>query len=415
MILKRTFRFFIFFISLFSFERSSLSEVELESNGHLKLKSSLIEFNTGSQQSQIGPDSGGIQDYNFRLNLKAKLNDISIHAELESNGIGGSSKKAISSFLLGRPLLENDRHRILDLSTTEGDDDFQRVNRFDRGYIQYSKDNLNISVGRQAVTFGQGIVFPVLDIFIPFSPLQYDREYKIGEDLTKFNYDFGHGLSFQSILIGRRDESENISAKSGSFLAMTKYELESIDFQVLIGNHYDKFFSGISASYVLNDYIVRTDISLYESEFDGNKSDYLINIDRGITLLGYESYIFLEYYQNALGSRDSDYNIANTSIESRLRRGEVFSIGRNYLAPGFRVTLTERIQVSMVNILNIDDQSFAVRPLIVFEPNDSFRIRAGFSKSIGKANTEYGGFAQNGLSSLISPVDQLFIQGCYYF
>src|SRR5262245_8322541 len=80
----------------------------------------------------------------------------------------------------------NDRLRYMDLTLTlEKGSRHETTQRFDRLALEYRAEHWNATVGRDAVSWGSGIVFQPLDIFAPFAPTTVDRDYKPGEDLIE--------------------------------------------------------------------------------------------------------------------------------------------------------------------------------------------------------------------------------------
>ena len=55
----------------------------------------------------------------------------------------------------------------------------------DRLLMNYHPTWGDITVGRQAVGLGRGVVFSAMDLFIPFSPLDIDREWRRGVDAVR--------------------------------------------------------------------------------------------------------------------------------------------------------------------------------------------------------------------------------------
>ena len=49
----------------------------------------------------------------------------------------------------------------------------------------------DITVGRQAITFGKAYFWNPLDVFLPFDPNQFDRDYKAGVDALRIDLPFG--------------------------------------------------------------------------------------------------------------------------------------------------------------------------------------------------------------------------------
>ena len=62
-------------------------------------------------------------------------------------------------------------------------------------------DHWAVTVGRQAVSWGSGIVFQPLDPFNPFAPTAVDRDYKAGDDLVLIERLFDNGHDAQLLRV----------------------------------------------------------------------------------------------------------------------------------------------------------------------------------------------------------------------
>ena len=69
--------------------------------------------------------------------------------------------------------------------------------RIDRAFFEYRADRLAIAVGRQAVSYGNGLVFSPPDLSNPFSPTETDRDCKAGDDLALVQWLFEDGSDLQ--------------------------------------------------------------------------------------------------------------------------------------------------------------------------------------------------------------------------
>lgn len=62
---------------------------------------------------------------------------------------------------------------------------------FDRFSAKWSFDWMDLIIGRQAMTFGKAYFWNPLDVFLPFDPAQFDRDYKPGVDAVRIDAPFG--------------------------------------------------------------------------------------------------------------------------------------------------------------------------------------------------------------------------------
>ena len=55
----------------------------------------------------------------------------------------------------------------------------------DRASVQVRVPRADITIGRQAIGWGRGVMFTAVDLFAPFSPLEADREWRAGVDAVR--------------------------------------------------------------------------------------------------------------------------------------------------------------------------------------------------------------------------------------
>ena len=61
----------------------------------------------------------------------------------------------------------------------------------DRAWLRVALESADITVGRQAVTFGKTWLWNPLDLFLPFGSTQFDRDYKPGVDAVRLDLPLG--------------------------------------------------------------------------------------------------------------------------------------------------------------------------------------------------------------------------------
>ncbi|HMO17626.1 MAG TPA: hypothetical protein PKA63_05380 [Oligoflexia bacterium] len=401
-------------------------ESDLDFSGHIKLRTALVFNPEDSVSREFGPSEGFLHDYNIRPRISYNNKAWLLNLEGEVNGIGGSAKSGVEAALFGRPLLENDDRRFFNLSTREGDSSFSRTSRIDRILVGYNDSGIDLRLGRQSYSYGQGLSFSVLDVFNPFSPVAYDTEFKIGEDMFTLRFEPETYFSAGLIAVGRRNENGSVLSDESSFAFHASCNYDSFEWNVILSRHYGGDLIGGGLSYSFLGAMMRSDFSINESSEGKYWSDFLVNIDRGFIFLDHNLYFFLEYFYSGLGLRNTGFTtdnaqgdleggVGNALLFERLRRGELFTFGRQYIGFGGSVEFSERLKFLQFFLVNIDDQSRLIRPFFEFDLDDSKRIRFGALLFGGSTETEFGGFTQAGFPAMIKPGNQLFLQFANYF
>ena len=98
--------------------------------------------------------------------------------------------------------LVDDERRLLDLThIIDESDDRVVLQRLDRLYLGHTTDRTVFKIGRQAVSWGNGLIYNPVDFFNPFDPAAIDTEYKTGDDMLYAQYLLDSGDDLQAVWV----------------------------------------------------------------------------------------------------------------------------------------------------------------------------------------------------------------------
>ena len=100
--------------------------------------------------------------------------------------------------------------------------------------------------------------------------------------------------------------------------------------------------------------------------------------------------VFGEYYHNGFGVEDVADAADSPDLLERIARGELFGVGRQYVASGLALTWHPLISQNVTWIRNMNDKSEFVQTSIRYDRSDSVSMYGGFSVRSGDRDTEYG-------------------------
>jgi hypothetical protein len=112
--------------------------------------------------------------------------------------------------------------------TWYSDGDFLINSNIDRLYFQYTKDKLEVNIGRQRINWSQTFAWNPNDIFNASNYFEIDYPEKPGSDAIRLQYYTGMASSAEAVL--KIDHKKNITAA-----ALYRMNLAGYDFQVLGG------------------------------------------------------------------------------------------------------------------------------------------------------------------------------------
>jgi len=182
-------------------------ETEYDFGGHIKGRLLGQSFPDNSAFKQLVGSTALDIESDLRLNFEASKDRWSFDAAYQL--FAGYGDRIDPTGLLPGGLgnrLPNDDHRFFNLTATIDDDGkFVALHRLDRLSIGYTNDKAVVRLGRQALSWGNGLIFSPMDIVNPFDPTQVDTEYKAGDDMLYAQYLRDNGDDIQFSYVARRN------------------------------------------------------------------------------------------------------------------------------------------------------------------------------------------------------------------
>ena len=178
----------------------------------------------------------------------------------------------------------NDNGRLLDMTwQTDSGARHQWSHRIDRLSAQWRQGDWSVTIGRQAVSWGSGIVFQPLDPFNPFAPTAVDRDYKNGDDLVLGEALLPNGHDLQVLHVIRRDSQQHIRKGVSSTAAKWHGYVLNSEFELIVAKHYDQDFVGLSVRQPVGPAVIRTDLAWRQGAQSGDRWRLLgiVNADVG--------------------------------------------------------------------------------------------------------------------------------------
>gem|GEM_PF-216850 len=305
----------------------------------------------------------------------------------------------------------NDNGRLLDMTwQTDSGARHQWSHRIDRLSAQWRQGDWSITIGRQAVSWGSGIVFQPLDPFNPFAPTAVDRDYKNGDDLVLGEALLPNGHDLQVLHVIRRDPQQHIRKGVSSTAAKWHGYLLNSEFELIVAKHYDQDFVGLSVRQPVGPAVIRSDLAWRQGAQSGDRWRLLgiVNADVAFPIRDRMAYVFAEYFHNDFGMQrmPTAGDRLPPQLQTALLRGEVFNFMRDYLAVGASYQWHPLLTQSLSVISNLNDGSALLQGQIAVDAAQNQQLQFGY----------IGGYADPGdefapLPVTISPEGEILTQG----
>lgn len=392
-----------YLVCLFTALTLNVATADTEVSGHIKLQASHHEFQSDDISSILEGTKLFGGELDARANLLTEKNNFIFESSAELLGAFGKEQEvrraidAQTGFTsVSRNSTPDDETRIMDLSAEVIDNqDGYVVSRFDRLYAGYQSEREAIKIGRQALSWGNGITFHALDRFNPFSPLDIDKDYKTGDDMLYGHYLFSNQQEVQFVSVGRRDrQSRSVEADESSFASKYRgtWNEGKLETDFVLASHYGETLLGSGFSIEVLDAIFRTDVSFIDSNDDGGVFTLVSNIDRSYEVFEKNVYLFIEYFYNEVGAKDSYANLTK-SLQRQIERGEIYTLGRDYISTGGQIQWNELVSIYPQMIFNLHDESGALQARLEYEMLQNVTLLLGVTQPYGSRNTEFGGIS----------------------
>ncbi len=395
--------------------------------GHLKLQLSQSYYRSDDLAALYAGREPTDSNLDFRLKAERHQGPWETIVHYEILGVGGDSLSANRALAAIYPILgagvsadglPNDKRRLLDLTETLTDANRSAaVQRLDRLSLGYLGENDVIRVGRQAVSWGDGLVFNPMDIFNPFSPVAIDKEYKTGDDMVYGQRLFASGADLQAIVLPRRNPaSGRVEGDQSSYALKYRCQVSGADLNLLGAHHFGENLLGAGWVQNVGGAVWRTDVVVTELEMGGHATSAVTNADYSWTAFGRNWYGYVEYFRNGFGETNSaNYLTPNAELAARIGRGELYTLGRDYLAAGFRVESTPLVNIYAGLIRNLHDASGYFQPRIVYDWQENLQLMVGLSLPFGARGSEFGGIPVSTGGPYITPAKTVYVRAGYYF
>ena len=394
--------------------RPALGDNDL--HGRLELQDAAQFASTGSVQAALGEQLANDALGNLRLTWEPTWGRFSLQVHYLVSAEDGPD---VALERLTQGLIPEPPPTWLDLTNTFASHGSLLASQsIDRLAVAYTTSQWVVRLGRQALTWGSGLVFRPMDLFDPFSPSATDTEYKPGVDMLYVQRLFADGSDLQLIAAPRPDSMGGApSADASSEALHYRTNLLGHPITLLVARDHGDWVSGLGVNGALGGATWNLELVPTVERGDTRISG-VANISDAVTLAGRNATVFLEYYRNGFGVRGQALNLEDLPPEllERLVRGQVFSLRRDYLAAGMTLELSPLLTVSPTLITDVNDGSLFLLVAASYSLGDDLILAGGLQVPIGGPGTEYGGVPLSGGNpTRFAPPRQIYLQLRRYF
>jgi hypothetical protein len=260
--------------------------------------------------------------------------------------------------------------QVVDMSWAPVDaPNYMLEGRVDRLAARLSIPHLDITIGRQPVSFGSSWIFTPMDLVAPFSPTDIDTEYRPGVDAARVDAFLGMAgrITAVAAYAGAWDLDGSILAlHGGGTLGIT-------DIGGLVAMNRGEPVFGLNLASSIGAVGIQGEATLTLPQDE----DAFGRASLGASWMPLEDLSLMgELYWQSFGGADSSEYLGVYSSE-RFARGEVWAAGRYYAALTAGYQLTPLVGISAFGVVNLADPSAMIGPSLSWSAAQNAELSVG--------------------------------------
>jgi hypothetical protein len=362
-------------------EPSNDASARLQLGGYVRTLAGIeqLRYQLAPDAAGTGPpDHLGLSATVLRLEWKAALGDrfsAEVHQRVfqrissESLALGGS-RLGLGASVAPR--------RTLDLRVVAYDEDRLLLEHdLDRLVLRANLGLFDVFLGRQAITWGTGELFPVADLWTTYSPFELDTSQKRGVDALRVLFSQSRAWEIEAVLADRgtlRDLSAGLRVAS--------YR-ENMDIYFAIAKQWREMlaFAGVAAT--AGSFKLRAEAA---GPYDLDQRDFVRpRLSLATDWLHSEFTLTLEAHYNGTGALQAAQYFTHLATSPALAHGESYLLGRLYTGAAASWKISELFQLTVSGMCNLHDPSALLAAAFTWRLVQETELSFGTFQGIGRS------------------------------
>ena len=223
-------------------------------------------------------------------------------------------------------------------------DVFQNLDRLN---LQLALPGGDLTIGRQAITFGASRIISPTDIFLPFDVRIFNQEYRVGVDAVRFQRPLGElGELDVGYIAGDDAHSETSSA-----YVQARINAGGNDMFMILARFANQTLAGVGVQRALGELGFWAEAARVSGDQNYWRGSLGLDNAFGENVFGQVEY----HYNGAGASSPRDY--AALFRTPAYQSGGLFLLGEHYLMPSLAITASALTSVSLAGFINLSDGS----------------------------------------------------------
>ena len=341
----------------------------------------VLQDNASITQSNLHSQQVELQNV-FRAMFNFKMSsgqDLQLHYEVSPTLYNEAETDYASLATSSKP-----RYRIADLEPYINQSSNQKTQQnLDRLNMQWHLKEGDVTLGRQAITFGRARMVNPMDIFLPYELQALNTEYRIGIDAMRYqHYASDFSLFDMGVIFGEDGEPEN----SAGFVRHLN-SVNGQDFEFLMVQFKQARLYGFGVQSSIAEFGAWFETAYLSANLALENEKNYWRTSFGIDYAFSESiYTMLELHHNGAGTKTSNQYFVNSESDAYQKYGVNF-LSKNYVLSSLSFTVNPLLSFSNSLVYNIHDHSCLIS--VSAEASWSDHHYSQFGLNIGLGDDAY--------------------------
>ncbi len=352
----------------------------LQASGYLRTLAGLqqLRYQVAPDAVAVPADHAGLSATVLRLEWKGTLGD-RLSAEVHQRVFQRMSSEtpAFGGSRLGLGASVAPRRSINLRLVAYQEDRLLLEHDLDRLVLRASLGDFAVFLGRQAITWGTGELFPVADLWTSYSPFELDTSQKRGVDALRVIFSHSRAWEIEGVLADR-GSLRDLSAG----LRLATYR-ENVDLYVAVAKQWRTMLALAGAVATAGSFKLRAEAA---GPFDLDTRELAApRLSLAADWLHSSLSLTLEAHYNGTGVRSADEYLAHLSTSPAIMHGESYLVGRLYTGAAASWKISELFQLSWSGMCNLQDPSALLVAAFTWRVVQETEIAIGAFQGIGSS------------------------------
>jgi hypothetical protein len=278
--------------------------------------------------------------------------------------------------------------------TLEESDHVLWRHRLDRLSLGWSPiDILEITVGRQTISWATTLLLTPADPFVPFDPSDPFREYRAGVDALRVQAYPSPLSELDLVLRPAKTQLAEAEDSTLTLLARGRTTWKGWEISAWAGALHDEPAAAIGATGDVGGAALRGEASLREHD-DDMRFRGTVGIDTRTDAFDRDLYLVFEYQHDGFGASSAG-DLARVISSEPFARGELQTLGRDVAVGQASYQLHPLLSTELLVLWNLNDGSALLAPAASYSATNEATARAGMFLGIGSDDSSPEGLPQS--------------------